>query len=186
MTTPSISQCKKIERVSRIVSFLALWGAGLATLLTLLSLTLTLAQLTGMPESWTQAIQLYLQEAHLDFNQMSHLQKLSLLGSMSLVLVLVSASFYCLFRLFQAFKKFGVFSSKAIKFARALAWTFSCTFIYLFVFDLFAPLATESEAMKAYASNAYFQDAILLGIIWVGVWILEYGHDLLTENEMTI
>lgn len=186
MMTTSFPLNKKIHYVSRVVSLLALWGSVLTGLLTLLILAMLVADLTQGSSGWSHLLAVYLQEAQVDIESFSQVQRLTLFGALCVVLLLVTVSFYFLFRLFQAFKTHGVFSRPAIEFARTLAWLFSATFICLLAFDLMGPLSTHSEAMKAYAGNAYFQDAILLGVIWVGVWVLEYGYELLTENEMTI
>ncbi|GGA86415.1 hypothetical protein GCM10011369_30600 [Neiella marina] len=182
MTTLSDRQRLKIQRVSRLVSLLAIWGTGLTGVLAALCATITVIHIS----SSTADLQSYFDHVSVDFNGLSQMQQVSLLISISLLLTLVTACFYRLYCLFRCFYQTGVFSSQAIRSAKYLAWTFSSTFLLVVVSDLVIALPTQSEALKAYASNTYFQDAILLGVVWVGVWILEYGHALLIENEMTI
>lgn len=184
MATESNIQCKKIRLVSRLVSALALWGTFASAILIALAAVLSFSLLNQ--SSGSSILQHYFNHIEVDFNALASHQQIVLLASICLMLAMVTAVFYLLYRLFGAFHRSGVFSPAAIKSARTLAWVFSVSFVYMLLMDTLAPLPTDSQALKAYAGNAYFQDAILLGIIWIGVWILEYGHTLLSENEMTI
>ncbi len=186
MTTLSASQLKKVKRVSWIVSALALLTALSSAIITLFVCSMVISELVSkepfLPFFIEKAFSLF----QIDYLNLSASEKLTVLTSLLVMLLLSTFFCYYLHRLFKAFRQQGIFSQPATRSARILAWLFSGSFLFDQLIGWLIPFPTHSELLQLLANNSTLDDLTLIGILWVSVWVLEYGQALQIENEMTI
>lgn len=91
--------------------------------------------------------------------------------------------FYCI-QLTECFARFDVFSNQSVNYTSKIAQ------IYSGYFTLFIALPAIITVLlghwRAITPIDIFTSLIILGSIWLFVWILRVGRDLLTDNQMTI
>jgi hypothetical protein len=89
-----------------------------------------------------------------------------------------------LIKLFNCFKTSEVFSQTTSSQVKRIAIIYS---MYFFVFKFGAQAITLGWfGWRELSVSLVFSSYFLLGIVWLGVWIMQVGEALYSENKMTI
>ena len=109
-----------------------------------------------------------------------------LMAGMAGVLVLIMPGLYFAIRIIQNFRRSEIFSSMNVIYARRIAILF---LVYVALGSLVGLLAswTPREGF-AFSFNPllFSQNYIILGLLWLFVWVLDIGRALNLDSEMTI
>jgi len=180
---------KKIENVSRII-LPFLYINLIAIFLSILALITLINNGSMLENQWpfVEKLNIKLYDTEITSalsNTMANKERLFISGFVLLFGALFIFIQVYAIKLAKQFRKHNVFTIESIKYAKLVAYAVTAFF-------LASPLIGSvinillSNTFSLNFSSAFLSKLILIGVMWLCVWILEIGTALYSENEMTI
>lgn len=179
-------ELRKISKVSKLLlPLLYLTFATITAMLVLVPfLTLTSPTSGGEPilgNLWS----IYVTPDQIETGQLTLSDKLKLLSAIFIFSGFALPGLWFAIRLIKEFKRNNLFTPDGIRYSRCIAWLYlgwvvTLSFTYLFS-------SFSSDGMEIHINPISFsKEFVILGLLWLFVWMLEIGTALHADNEMTI
>lgn len=182
-TKPVYSRISKVSNVLMILMILTLLSIGITVFLVFLGILTTP---TSMGEHFFQhGDAIYFRLEQLRAGMFTLRDKLWVSTVMAFISLFLIPGMVFSIRMLKNFRDCMVFVPVNVRYSRYIAWLYLAIVICQFVFGLYTSWTPGGLAVifnPLFFSSQY----IVLGLLWLIVWILELGTDLQLDSDMTI
>ena len=179
---------RKISRISRILLPIVYLSLFILVYVVIYFSIITLSSPTAPTGSYYDSISsLRVVSDEIKAGLLTRGDKTILISAMMIWALILVPAYWFFIRMIHLFKNNELFTDKNVRYARLIAYLYSALVIIIFIakfIDCWTPegFTLDINITPGVSCLSY----IMLGLVWIFVWMLEVGTALNLDSEMTI